>query len=316
MAGVVFVTGLGAKPTRSGTKVLGLLSILVTFHVVFIAFLAVTAHPLREWYWPYWVLWFIMAMVWWQVLTPLIARWPKTAFVLSCAAALLIGFAEPAGNWFAYQRAAAFLPFYVAGMVWGRRLLDFVHARSLAQKCGLITAFALGVTALCLADLEPHWFFQNWTYEQLGAPASAGPILRAAVLSIGGLGTLAVLALAGLRASRLSWLGERTRPVYLFHVFAVLAYDWLMLPHIGDARGSVLLAGSLVGGVILAYFFASPPFVYAASLVRNTAGRLPAVLPHRSAVDRFTDVQGSFERSTDVASARGDRQIGSTGDVR
>src|SRR6185312_12261363 len=94
MPAFVFVTGMVAKPTRSGTKVLGLVAILITFQVVFVTFLALTKHPLKEWYWPYWVLWFIMAMIWWQILTPVIARWPKTAFVLSCAVALLMGFAE------------------------------------------------------------------------------------------------------------------------------------------------------------------------------------------------------------------------------
>lgn len=273
MPAFVFLTGMLANSRRSVEKIAGLLSVLCCFQLLYIAFLAVTGRPLEQWYWPYWVLWFILAMVWWQLLTPVIERWPRAVFVASIAAALVIGAVHLHGNWFTYQRAIVFLPFFVGGMIWGKRILEYVRARTALIRTVPVVLFLGGVIALVAWDPDPHWLFMNWTYGQLGVAVIPGILLRIAVLFVGAVGTLGFLAVLPQRSAPLSWLGKRTLPVFLFHVFGVLLYGWYLVPVLADLPGSVWLVVGLCGGGILAYLSATPPFSWLATAVRMAPAR-------------------------------------------
>lgn len=287
MPAFVFLTGTVAKPSRTLRKVLGLLSILVGFQIVYLVVLAATGVPLLEWYWPYWVLWFIMAMIWWQLLVPLIKRYPVTMLVLSVLVALLAGYADPHGNWFAYQRTLVFLPFFIVGCAWGGSIIDVLQRLHVAVKLALAAVFLAYAVLLFRWDPEPHWLFQNWTYGQLGESGVDGPILRGGVLIAGALGTAMLLSVVSSAQRPLVWIGRRTLPVFLFHVFPVLAFGWLLMPSLEHVPGSVLLLLGCGLGIGIAYVCAATPFV----IITDGVRRFPeTVLPARRARSRSTAV--------------------------
>jgi len=271
MPAFVFLTGLLAKPGELVRKTLGLASVLIVFQSIYITFLTATGHPLKEWYWPYWVLWYVMALIVWQFLVPAIRRWPVQMFTLSCVGVLLIGLAQWHGNWFAYQRVFTFAPFFVAGCAWGRKILDFARSCHIVIKILALLSFAGAVLVLYLRNPNPHWLFQNWTFEQLGVEPLNGMLLRSIVTLVGALGTFAFLALMPSRARSAIWLGERTLAIFIGHVFAVLAFDWWIVPHLVSLPGSVVLAANIALGIGLSYLFTWRPLV----VLTNGVRRLP-----------------------------------------
>jgi fucose 4-O-acetylase-like acetyltransferase len=244
MPAFIFFNGMFAHSGHILRRCAGLLVTSIIFQLLYLGFTSAIGLTPDPWWWPYWVLWYLVALIWWTLFTPLILKRPKISLVLSIILGLLAGLIPIDGNWFAYQRALMFLPFYVVGVGWGKHL--FRQAQKIPKIVGLV--FLILFLIFCVAAFkvmpDPHWLFGNWNYTQLGVDWWTGVTGRAAVWVVSALGIAAAFVMFP-RSSRLleKW-GRRSLPIFLLHVFVVTVLMAIVQAHgwqLGDGIRTIFV---------------------------------------------------------------------------
>ncbi|MDP3891331.1 acyltransferase family protein [Nocardioides sp.] len=165
-----------------------------------------------------WILWFIAALFLWRLSTPLwiYLRHPVTvAVVISLASGLV---AVP--NVWGLPKVLSLLPFYVLGLTGVRRAHQDLLARRATRVAGasVLAAFLLACW-FWARDWNIIWWYWRNAYDSprldvdpvLGLGIRAGLLVLALVLSV------AFLTLVPHRRTWFSVLGERTLYAYLLH---------------------------------------------------------------------------------------------------
>jgi len=246
-----FLTGVTAKADRLALRVARLLSLLVLFQLLFAGLdLALGLQP-GAWFEPIWVLWYLAAMVWWQLTVPLIRRFPRTLLLVAVVVALAAGAVDVDGNVLAYARAAAFFPFFVLGNAWGSQLLGALGRVPPAVRLALPVAFLGAAASVYAIHGDPHWLFANWGYARLGVDVLGGASGRAALVLIAALGTAAFLVWVPARSTAIEKPGRHSLAVFIWHaafvtIFAVAlpagVLEWPLWTRLtGDAALTVIL---------------------------------------------------------------------------
>lgn len=170
---------------------------------------------------PYWIMWFLMALFVWRMLTPLLKwlRWPVAiAFVVSLAAPLL---PEDMTRTLSLDRVLGMLFFFVAG--WAVRPEHLERLRRPVPRAIAGVGLAGGAVLMyALADRMPlRWFWWADSYDAFGLGVVQGTGLG--LLTIGW--TLALMtaffAVVPARRTWFSGLGARSMYAYLLHGFAM-----------------------------------------------------------------------------------------------
>jgi len=223
----VFLVGTTAKSDHLPERIARLLVLGVTLHVGYVVALRIIAgHWVAQaWTSPYWVLWFIASMIWWMLALPLIERAPRCALGLSVLGVAVVGMAPLHGNIAAYSRTVVYLPFFILGHLYGRRL---VHATGRLSAYWRAAA-AAGLIALALLvwrhDIDPHWIFGNQTFEQLSSGTLAGVVTRLELLVLTLAAALCLLCLIPAGSRLFETPGRHSLSIFLLHPIAVLAYQ-------------------------------------------------------------------------------------------
>ena len=222
MPAFIFISGMFFKGTDLVKKVIYFFSLLIPFQIAYVLFDSILNQQftlgwlLR----PYWILWYLVGMIAWTVLTPLLK---KTGFpvLISLALSLLVG-CSPVDNYlFSIGRIFTFLPFFVIGSIYGKQIVDAVKAKKLYVVFGILILCAIAV--LCkLSNLNQAWLFGSNSFKQLGVGYLEGSLTRLAVFAISSMGTVAILSIVQLFKDKFVSLGQHTLPVYLFHGFVVI----------------------------------------------------------------------------------------------
>lgn len=196
---------------------------------------------------PYWLLWYLLSLASWRLLLPatLSLRYPV---LFAMAIALGAGCIKDIEYPFSLSRTLVFLPFFVAGHLYGERLV-----RSGPLLLAPLALVALAVLAWWLRGLSPHWLYASMPYAQMNAGPWAGMLVRLGLLAVGMVGTWSVIRLMPAGAGWLAKLGTYSLGMYLFHGLAIrfaVSRHWFALVSGMDAWrlvfGSVLL-GLLLG---------------------------------------------------------------------
>jgi fucose 4-O-acetylase-like acetyltransferase len=176
---------------------------------------------------PYYLTWFLPALLLWRLSTPL---WQQLRAPITTAllVSMLAGFVTLPSMLNAAQ-VLSFLPFFVIGLTLGPQ--HFARLRHpLVRVAGAVVLVAGAVVAYMLAlDLDPEWVHWRRSFEQLGIGASAGVGFRLIALAAALLLTLGFLAVVPARRTWYTRLGSATMYVYLLHGFVTLflSYqDW------------------------------------------------------------------------------------------
>jgi len=258
MPAFIFLTGITAKPDKLGMRVARLLALLVFFQMLFAGLdLAVGLRP-SPWFEPFWVLWYIAALVWWQLTVPLIQRFPRALVVIAVVVALAAGAVDVHGNVLAFSRAAVFFPFFVVGNAWGNQILRALTRLPTVVKLVPAVVFLCAAVAVFAVHGDPHWLFGNWGYAQLGVDVGDGALGRAAMTLIAAVGTCAFLVWVPARLPVTEKPGRHSLAIFMWHaafvtVFAVvLPADVLQWP-----LWARLLADTALTIVLVAIFSAA-----------------------------------------------------------
>ncbi len=240
MPAFIFLAGITSKPDNIGRRIAVLISLLVIFQCLYFAYLPfMDSNKQFEWADPFWMLWFLLAMIWWLVTIAIAQFSPRLALLISLAAGLAGG-AIPAVEYVpALDRALYFLPWFMAGYVIGQSTFD-----TAAQTSRSLTGMLLS-TSLVLASLL--WYLQvgsGWLYGSNGfavldVSVSRGIMMRALLLLVAAIMTWAMIASAGVVRDVFVKAGKRSLAIYLLHGFFILpATPWLGVAF--DRYGSVV----------------------------------------------------------------------------
>ncbi len=253
MPAFVFLTGITAKPHGILRRIWPLALLLVLFQTAFLL-----ASPWLDpeatftWNTPYWILWFLLALIWWLLLTPAIHRFPRASVVLSIAVAASASAMPFAGYPFALGRTLTFLPFFVIGYLHGKDILNWCSsARGAIRGWGVAAAVALPVVLFVL-DVDNGWLYGSMSANELNEGAGPGMLTRTALMLVAAIMTAGFLmVIPKMPGTAWSVLGRRSLAVYLFHGFIVKAADpYLPAVLAGNNALSLLLVAVLTVGTL------------------------------------------------------------------
>lgn len=230
---------------------------------------------------PYWALWYLLAMVFYYMLIPLLNQqklWQcAVVFLLSVAASILAGFDNEIGFFLTLSRFFTFLPYFVLGYYAGRhktKIGEFSTRLSLPNiLLGICcTAAVLFVCRYVLLSpvIKSHMMFGSASY----ANAWYTPQIKLQLLGIGLVWTaffLFVLApLLNHKLPLISTIGKNTLPVFLLHGFFLRyagAVGMFTQTETGDLQQLILctlLILLVLGNALVAKIF---PYVFSDKLL-------------------------------------------------
>ncbi len=261
MPAFVFLAGVTAKatqlPRRIGTYMV-LLALFQTLYFFAVQVLALerTFSPIV----PFWILWFLLAMCWWQMLVPIIARFPRSSIMLAILVSIASGTIESIGYDFTLSRALVFLPFYVVGASYGQVILSAAARMPVAWKimgaCMAIGAWML----LYFQEVRPRWFYGSFSYERLDVPDAQGVLIRIGLLCIASATVVIFLSLMPNKDGLLAMLGRRSLAIYVMHGFLVLAATPYLPAVLEGAGSAAAFSACLVLTALTVAIFAIPGF--------------------------------------------------------
>lgn len=227
MPAFAFLTGITGSPKSLVRRAGPLLVLLVLFQILYFGATRILKPGVDfEWNAPFWMLWFLLATIWWLLLTPIIDKFPRASIV--GAAVLAVG--VTAVPWIGYPlslgRTIVFLPFYAAGYVYGKKIFSWSMSAPALLKGATVAVAMSGVAGLYFAHVKHGWFYGSMSAENLDVDPVRGLIIRSWLLAVASLGIMAFLMLVPRRESPgLSTVGRHTLPVFLLHGFIVLGAE-------------------------------------------------------------------------------------------
>lgn len=270
MPAFAFLAGVTAKPTNLVRRVGPLLVLLLLFQAAYYGFVQLVglkrAFALDT---PFWILWFLFALACWTVLTPLMARFGK----LATAVAVVLALAAVTVPWVGYPYSAArmlaFLPFFTVGFVYGKRILAWAAATTVASRIVLAGCAVLIVAALLWVQLAPGWFYGSYDAERLKAGQLEAVLIRGGLMIGAAVLTVTLLVLLPNHKNVVATVGRRSLSVYLLHGFVVLTVTpYLKTMFAVNPYTALLIVAVLVAGTVT---IASAPAVDAALRRISTA---------------------------------------------
>lgn len=291
MPAFVFLSGYLSRgfqysPARMWQLVTDLLVPYVLFEGLLAWFrLHVGGERLQDlWLDPHFPMWYLLALVAWRLLTPLLRPLPG-AVVVAVAVSIASGYLQ--GEWMALldlPRILGFLPFFVLGLKTTPEALEWVRGRFPAVL-GAVTFAVVAVLAVNLDRWASTAYLYQRPFDLMDVPDSTAVLTRLLVMAVGLAGTFAWLALVPRRGGWFTRMGAATMTVYLFHGFAVKGIEYAGFPTWFDGHPWLGLLAATGLGLAVALGLAAPP-------VRRVLGRV---------VDPFGPAQRQLREAVDLA---------------
>jgi fucose 4-O-acetylase-like acetyltransferase len=223
MPAFIFLSGMTAKIAGLGGRVAKILIMLAAFQAIYVSVLiaknGVFAGTLLQ---PYWLLWFLLSLIWWMVLLPVIKNVPFS-FAVSIAIALCAGLIPWAGYPLSIARTLVFFPFFVAGALYGKQVWSFLSPHSQWRYLALLAVIVLAFT-LHHYGVRNAWFYGSFRYDQLEVDGLSGILTRGALLAAATVATVSVFVSMPEAKTIFSKAGRNSLSVFLLHgLFVVIA---------------------------------------------------------------------------------------------
>ncbi|WP_325438079.1 acyltransferase family protein [Pseudomonas nitroreducens] len=216
MPAFVFLAGMTAKQDRLGSRLGNLLILLVMFQ----AFYVVPATVVKGQYpiamlQPYWMMWFVLSLMWWLAALPLIRRL-KGALPVSIVLAVVAGLMPWDGYILSSGRTLVFLPFFIAGNLYGWQLLARPPVK-LAPRL-LLSAVAVGaIASIYLVGIGDEWLKGGSNFLSLVIDPLPGITIRVLLLGAAALASWAFMVWLPSSAGFLTVMGANSLAVFLLH---------------------------------------------------------------------------------------------------
>jgi fucose 4-O-acetylase-like acetyltransferase len=207
---------------------------------------------------PYYLTWFMPALLLWRLSTPLWRqlRYPITAALVI---SMLAGF-DTLPSMLNAAQVLSFLPFFVVGLTLRPHHFAFLRRRAM-RVAGAAMLVLGGAASYALAlTVDPEWVHWRRSFGQLGVGAPAGVGFRLLALAAAVVLTVGFLAVVPGRRTWFTRFGSASMYVYLLHGFATLFLSYqgwyyritgteVVLVTIGCVALAVVLSSGAVRGV-------------------------------------------------------------------
>lgn len=176
---------------------------------------------------PYWILWYMLACIFYQLLLPLYDRVKGRgqAYVILGAflAALAVGFVDFIGYPFSLSRFFVFLPYFLMGYTLKKRGSTLPPKARISASILSIAVIVLSVPFFGYADIPNDLLYASGSY-----CVSGGNVWMRLFISLIALGWICLLFFAlkphlMRKIPLLTSIGQNTWPIFLLHGFAVKA---------------------------------------------------------------------------------------------
>lgn len=232
---------------------------------------------------PEWTMWYLVAVAFWRVLTPLFRALPL-AVPVAILSAIGFGMLPDLPDVLALDRTITLLPFFVIGLTLTPEALDRVRRFGVVRLGVIFVPLAVGASWWSFGRLSHGDFWFNRSFAQLGDDwLATGLLLRLVSYGLGLLGTAWVLAIASRRKLPLTYVGVQSMYVYLLHSVILLPFKDGGV--IAGPDEPWLLIMSVAFAIILAVVLASKPVTMITRLAVQPpfgAIKLPATKPDPS----------------------------------
>ena len=226
----VLTTSPDLDGRRVGSMVRTLLVPYVIFQIAYTAFFRAGGQSVP---WgvdslltPLYQLWFLVALFAWRLLAPFFARF-RGSVVLAVLVSLAAGMSQIMGPGLTLNRVAALIPFFVIGLIVGRRALS-LPSNSLARCVAAVVLVMSFPAAAAFNDrFGRGWLFWRATYRALSTTAYEGMTIRILMIGWALVVSAAVFTLVPRgKTTVLTAAGEHSMYPYLLHGFFVQAFGW------------------------------------------------------------------------------------------
>jgi len=220
-----FVSGLLTKQYESRRdlyhSVLPIVVLLVVFDLIYelVNFLVTGS---TSWYLrvfsPYWLLWYFLSLATWRLVSPVFFRlsFPITVSVLVSVTFLLV---PQIGYPLSIARTLSFLPFFVGGLVYGRKIISWIKHHN-TGKWLIIAVFVLIGIFLIVPRFDVRMLWGSFSYAQMGYHGPSGIMQKLSVLLISSIGVFSILMFARY-SSLLITFGVASLSIYVWHGFFI-----------------------------------------------------------------------------------------------
>lgn len=231
----IFISGFFAK-FNSSKIVFHQIYPYLLFQGLYIAFHYLVLYPNADgtvpWQFttPYWLLWYLMAMIFYYMLTPLLNQqkiWQCAIVVaLCCTLSILVGYENEIGYFLTLSRFFVFLPYFVLGYYIGRHkaaLSQFWSKLSVKNVLPAVvcTVAAAGVVQYLLQDtvIKSNMMYGSYSY----AAAWYSAEIRVKLLGVGIIWAafflFVLVPILRFKIPLVSTIGKNTLPIFLLHGF-------------------------------------------------------------------------------------------------
>lgn len=220
---------------------------------------------------PYWIMWYIFAMMVWSLLLPLFTHWKSrniraALFAITVVISLVSGFTDKIGLDFSLERICVYLPFFVLGSYFSDMDLNGFCQRHI-KIISMTAAVAFGAV---VAAIVVHYseFSYVWLYENAPYDVSNEPVhIRALHLLFAFVFIAYMILLTPHRPIRLlSTVGQRTMPIYLLHGFIIrLLFDKNVGPLLTSQPDMIMYIIIILATAVIVLLLSSDTVLKAAS---------------------------------------------------
>ena len=231
----IFISGFFAK-FNSSKIVFHQIYPYLLFQVLYIAFHYMVLYPNADgtvpWQvtTPYWLLWYLMAMIFYYMLTPLLNQkkiWQcGIVVVLCCVISILAGYEDGFGFFLTLSRFFVYLPYFVLGHYIGqykKNLLIFWEKFSVKNVlAGLVSIIVLVVALHHLVQdtaIKSHMMFGAYSYAAGWYNASIRIQLLCIGMSWAMFFLFSLVPILRFKIPIISTIGKNTLPIFLLHGF-------------------------------------------------------------------------------------------------
>lgn len=229
----------------------------VVFEALLAAFRVFVGHEKLNDIWadPHWPMWYLAALFFWRMLTPIFKRIPL-AVPLAVVISLVAG--ARAGDTLDMARVLGLLPFFVIGLRLRKEHVDRLHV-TWVRVVGLVVLAGIFVaTRFTDRVISTEWLYYRSNYDELGHTDLESVLIRLSLIAIGTAGAFAFLSLVPARHTWFSRLGSATLVVYLFHGFVVKSVEYLGFPDWATDHPVIALPLATATAFLLAVLLSLP----------------------------------------------------------
>ncbi len=275
MPAFVFLAGITAKPNQLGMRIANITIILIVFQLAYLTpIILINGTAPVGLLQPYWILWFLLSLIWWMILTPVIVKFPG-ALAFSVIISIAGGFLPGDGQQLSIMRTLTFLPFFVGGHLYGNRIVAYLDANMSRRFLAIATLAVTGTisyTLIVIHGFGPYWLYGSYSYVRLGVDDAAGVLLKTSLLALSSASLVAFMYCLTRKTGPLTIVGQNSLSIFVLHGFAVIvAGEILELTGLPPTLWIVVFA--VIAAFVTTIFLAHPVFDKA---IRRLAGKISA----------------------------------------